>query len=429
MKEEKVNKNAQDGLTTTETTSEEKKENGGMIPPNQETASKDGKKKKILAAVLSLVIAGGIGVACYVKGQENKKTAQATAFDDVEVAFNEEYSDGAIARTKDGTVDTKELIFVTKDGKEDKDTVVDSVDVAEIDTTEEGDYVVTYTLSTKDKLGNHATKTFEKTFSVVSTDTTAPVIKLKEDTVTLTVGDKLNAKDNVKSVKDEFDGEIKDYTVDDSKVDTSKKGTYKVTVTATDSSDNKAEKEFTVKVKEKKTTASTSNKSSTTASSNKTNASSSKNNTTTTNNNSGTTATVINTTTNTNTNTSSNTASNNNTAAQPQQTCRTVHHDATGHYETVVTGQTWVEVNPAWDETVVTGSVAICNGCYQEFSTYDEWSSHCDYFLLQGNYDHGAYHTRPTFSTVHHDATGHYENVTSQQWVQDSAAYDETVCG
>lgn len=419
----------------------ENKEIGNTFK-NEVQGKKDSSKKKILAGVISVAIAASIGGACYIKGEENKKTAQETAFDDVEVVFNEEYSDGAIALTKEGgTVDTKDLISVTKDGEEDTDTTIDSVDVAEIDTTAEGDYVVTYTLSTKDKLGNNATKTFEKTFSVVSTDTTAPVIKLKEDTVTLTVGDKFTAKDNVKSVKDEFDGEIKDYTVDDSKVNTSKKGTYKVTVTATDSANNKAEKEFTVKVKEAKTTASNdSKKSSTASSSSKTNTTTSKKNNTTASSNSNkttsssssksnsSTASNKNNSSSSSSSSSNNSSSSSNTSTPTQPTCRTVHHDATGHYETVVTGQTWVQDSAAWDETVATGSVVVCNGCGQEFGTYNEWVAHDESFMFQGNDDHGSYHTNATYSTVHHDATGHYENTTSQQWVQDSAAWDETVC-
>ena len=142
---------------------------------------------------------------------------------------------------------------------------------------------------------------------------------------------------------------------------------------------------------------------------------------------------------------SSNTSGN----SSKSQSCKTVHHDATGHYENTTTQQ-WVQDSAAWDETVVdqaawdeqvdTGQgVIVCNGangdrCGQQFNSLMEWSDHID-AVHNGL---GGYHIAPKYTTVHHDAvthvvhhdaTGHYETVvTGQQWVQDSAAWDETVC-
>ena len=141
--------------------------------------------------------------------------------------------------------------------------------------------------------------------------------------------------------------------------------------------------------------------------------------------------------------------SNTSGSSSKSQTCKTVHHDATGHYENTTTQQ-WVQDSAAWDETVVdqaawdeqvdTGeAVYVCNGangdrCGQQFNTLDEWRNH-HYSVHNGL---GGYHPAPKYTTVHHDAvthvvhhdaTGHYETVvTGQQWVQDSAAWDETVC-
>ena len=135
--------------------------------------------------------------------------------------------------------------------------------------------------------------------------------------------------------------------------------------------------------------------------------------------------------------------SNTSGSSSKSQTCRTVHHDATGHYENTTTQQ-WVQDSAAWDETVVdqaaydeqvnSGRVAVCNECGQTFNSDEEWFIHDD-IAHDGE---GGYHPAPKYVTVHHDAvthvvhhdaTGHYETVvTGQQWVQDSAAWDETVC-
>lgn len=121
-------------------------------------------------------------------------------------------------------------------------------------------------------------------------------------------------------------------------------------------------------------------------------------------------------------------------SSSKSQTCRTVHHDATGHYENV-TSQQWVQDTAAYDETVVDQAAYNdpgyykCNYCGYTTSDINDIYDHCEQDM--GTFSHiaGTYHPAVTH-TVHHDATGHYETVvTGQQWVQDSAAYDETVCG
>ena len=94
-----------------------------------------------------------------------------------------------------------------------------------------------------------------------------------------------------------------------------------------------------------------------------------------------------------------------------------VHHEATGHNEQYV-------VQAAWDETVTTYedyAWECCNVCGAD-CTADPWG-HMEQHALA--YEGGGYHTeygtRPVTTTVHHDA------VYGTRWVQDSAAWDETV--
>ena len=103
-------------------------------------------------------------------------------------------------------------------------------------------------------------KTIQKDVKIIVKDTKRPEIVLKKDKVTITAGDKLNLKDNVKSVKDPVDGALKysdketkksGYCIDKGKLNTKKAGTYEVIVKAFDANGNKTEKKFKVIVKKK----------------------------------------------------------------------------------------------------------------------------------------------------------------------------------
>ena len=93
-----------------------------------------------------------------------------------------------------------------------------------------------------------------------TTDTTKPTIEFKASSVTVVLGSEYAASDNVKSVKDDVDGTLKEtgkavknsgyYIIDDSKVDLKTAGEYEVTVTATDKAGNTAKKSFKLTVKE-----------------------------------------------------------------------------------------------------------------------------------------------------------------------------------
>lgn len=83
-----------------------------------------------------------------------------------------------------------------------------------------------------------------------ATDHKGPTITLNgKDEITINKDEKYE-ESGVKKVVDNTDGkmDVKDVTIDSSKVDTSKVGTYKVTYTALDSFKNKTEKVRTVKV-------------------------------------------------------------------------------------------------------------------------------------------------------------------------------------
>lgn len=273
-----------------------------------------------------------------------------------------------------------------------------------------------------------------------SVDTTNPVITLVSKSVTVEKDTKYSAKDNIKSVTDDTDGTLEYvkkategsayYLIDDSKVDTSKTGTYKVVVTASDKSGNTATKNFKVIVndEEKKDTSKksdstkTDSKSNSGASSSSTKKSSSKSSTSENSSS--------------NTNTSQSASANSSTVSNTQNTqstqnCSTVHHDATGHYEQKLK-------TAAWDESVYEGVKIKCNACGETFSGSSEYLAHSSYYhkLWEEQFDqtgdpektdksllaHGSSTDVPVYSYIHHDAE--YESV----WVEDTAAYDETVC-
>lgn len=389
------------------------------------------KKKKWFIIIICFVLIAGVAEFGYLSSQSKKKEeAQKTAFDNVAVEVKDDYAETIPLTSEEKILKTKDLVEILKDGKADKNTKITKVSKDTIDTSKEGGYIITYTIETIDSLGNKATKDYKKTFTVTNTDEVAPVIKLNKDTVEITEGDTYDPSGNIKSVKDDFDGNITKadkkpdeagtayYLIDSSKLDTSKAGKYKVKVTAADKAGNEATKEFTVKVKAKKEDKSSSSGSTNSNSeSGKNNSTSgSKNNTGSSSKNNGTSNSNKGNTSSGNNNSGTSGSSSNN---KPQQNCKTIHHDATGHNETV-----WVQDTEAWDEQVPVATIYVCNGCGQEFPSKDAWWNHAMTYLGQDDDSHGSNHTYIQYTTVHHDATGHNET----KWVQDTAAWDETVC-
>lgn len=386
------------------------------------------KKQKWFIIIICFVLIAGVAEFGYLSSQSKKKEeAQKAAFDNVAVEVKDDYAETIPLTSEEKILKTEDLVEILKDGKADKNTKITKVSKDTIDTSKEGGYVITYTIETIDSLGNKATKDYKKTFTVTNTDEVAPVIKLNKDTVEITEGDAYDPIGNIKSVKDDFDGNITKvdkkpdeagsayYLIDSSKLDTSKAGEYKVKVTAADKAGNEATKEFTVKVKAKKEDKSSSNGSTNSNSgSGKNNSTSgSKNNTGSSSKNNGTSnSNKGNTSSGSNNSGTSGSSSNN----KPQQNCTTVWvQDSAAWDETVVD-------QAAWDETVNTrvGDIVVCNGCGQEFNSYEEWDKHAGSFASQGDWSHGGYHIDGRYSTsvvhhdaithvVHHEATGHYE--------------------
>lgn len=95
----------------------------------------------------------------------------------------------------------------------------------------------------------------------------------------------------------------------------------------------------------------------------------------------------------------------------------TVHHDATGHNEQYV-------VQAAYDEQVTTYEDYpwdCCNVCGADCTADPGGHAYQHAIKGEGGGHHTEYDSRPVTKTVHHDA------VYGTKWVQDSAAYDETV--
>lgn len=73
------------------------------------------------------------------------------------------------------------------------------------------------------------------------------------------------------------------------------------------------------------------------------------------------------------------------------------------------TEQRWVQDSAAWDEQCPTDSYIQCS-CGQRFDNQAQWSQHNKSLGFgQGH----SYSVQETYGTVHHDATGHYETVTT----------------
>lgn len=382
----------------------------------KETSNKpDGskkKKQKWFIIIICFVLIAGVAEFGYLSSQSKKKEeAQKTAFDNVAVEVKDDYAETIPLTSEEKILKTKDLVEILKDGKADKNTKITKVSKDTIDTSKEGGYIITYTIETIDSLGNKATKDYKKTFTVTNTDEVAPVIKLNKDTVEITEGDAYDPSGNIKSVKDDFDGNITKadkkpdeagtayYLIDSSKLDTSKAGEYKVKVTAADKAGNEATKEFTVKVKAKKEDKSSSNGStnSNSGSSKNNSTSGSKNNTGSSSKNNGTSNSNKGNTSSGNNNSGTSGSSSNN---KPQQNCSQVKtKDAWD--EQVLVSAAWDETvidQPAWDESYV-----VCT-CGAKFSSNSEWLVHMnEYLYTQEENNHKNSHVE----SIHHDAITH----------------------
>lgn len=104
-------------------------------------------------------------------------------------------------------------------------------------------------------------------------------------------------------------------------------------------------------------------------------------------------------------------------SSKPQHThtwvaqTKNVYHEATGHYE-----NQWVQDSAAWDEPTYEERY-VCYKCGKVMT--DDMDPGVHVAECGGSYGVESIQT----GTIHHEATGHNE----QKWVQDSAAWTETV--
>ena len=111
----------------------------------------------------------------------------------------------------------------------------------------------------------------------------------------------------------------------------------------------------------------------------------------------------------------------------------TVHHEATGHYTDVVVGTRTVVDKEAWDEPVYEWRAygVRCKGCGQIFDSENEFFTHSDYQAdVLDDWGHGSWEVlfrNEQVDTIHHEAETHEEDIKEKQWIEDTAAYDETV--
>lgn len=297
-----------------------------------------------------------------------------------------------------------------------------------IDTSRVGEIEVTYTVTNK-KSGEK--KKLTAKFEVVNSQ--APAFKTTASSKEIELGDEFDPKTLVKNdggckQVDEEPNKNEDGTYDEawytvtSNVKTDKVGTYsvkfhavgtngassdtKVTITVSEKTEEsaKADSKTNSKKDDKTTTKSDSKKAE-----NKSNATASKNNKTAEKTN-GATASK-------NNNTSS---GNTSSSTQPQQKpaekkCHEVYHDAEGHWETVVTGQKWIQDTEGYYEKIV-----VC-GCGATFPDDNAWEEHA---INEEDPIHGGYNVQ----SIYHDGTGHYEDITEQKYLIDKQAWTETVC-
>lgn len=398
---------------------------------NENTKKIDGKKKriKILSAVLAVIIV----IAAVITGTVGCNTSNKN-FECELTQIKKE-----VEYTSEGKpVDPLSLVYIgEKTEKKAKKSGIDenleaTAYPVNIDTSRVGNIEVTYTVTNK-KSGE--SKKLTSTFEVVNSD--APVFKTTDKKKEITAGEKFDpeslVKDNggCKKVDEEpsknADGTYAEawYTVT-SNVNVDKAGTYSVKFHAVGTNGVASDSEVTITVSEKKeesakedskTDSKKDTKTATKSDSKKTvkksNTANSKNNKTADKTN-GATASKNNSSTS-----SGNTSSSTQTQQKPaEKKCHEVYHDAEGHWETVVTGQKWIQdTQDSYQDDIVCA-------CGKHFGTdYDAYSSHADDALADGDLGHGY-----SVQQIVIPGTGHYEDITEQKYVIDKQAWTESVC-
>lgn len=394
---------------------------------NENEKKIDNKKKRI--KILSVILAVIIVIAAVITGTVGCNTSNKDAeYELTQIKKEVEY-------TSEGKpIDPLSLVYIGEkaEKKATKAGIDENLEATayptNIDTSRVGEIEVTYAVTNK-KSGEK--KKLTAKFEVVNSQ--APAFKTTASSKEIKLGDEFDPKTLVKNdggckQVDEEPNKNEDGTYDEawytvtSNVKTDKVGTYsvkfhavgtngassdtKVTITVSEKTEEsaKADSKTNSKKDDKTTTKSDSKKAE-----NKSNATASKNNKTAEKTN-GATASK-------NNNTSS---GNTSSSTQPQQKpaekkCHEVYHDAEGHWETVVTGQKWIQDTEGYYEKIV-----VC-GCGATFPDDNAWEEHA---INEEDPIHGGY----TVQSIYHDGTGHYEDITEQKYLIDKQAWTETVC-
>lgn len=318
-----------------------------------------------------------------------------------------------------------------------------TVDDSKVDSTKAGTYPLTITVKLKAETTeqnivsattDNSAESMDTSTSEKEPDTEADKDAAKDtvkDTVDVIVAEKKDAEDLLNKgsavIGDDSKVEVKEdkknasndgkeeekKTEDSSKQEVSNK---------TDSKKEESKKEDTKKNDKKKEP---SKQEKTAKNDSKKNETSNKSNTATSNKKQETTKPSPSTSTTTKpaTNSGSNKDNSNKTETKPvhqhnyvAQT-HVVHHEATGHNEPYV-------VQDAWDEQVTTYEDYpwdCCNVCGADCTADPGGHAYQHAIKGEGGGHHTEYDSRPVTKTVHHDA------VYGTRWVQDTAAYDETV--
>lgn len=385
-------------------------------------------KRKIVAIMLAAVVVSASVVGCgenKTTETENKKVQTTTVATTKKTTSNHDaikkYIEKAdkIVITKDAkNLDMEKAVssMVSESQKDNVESV--AVDDSKVDSTKAGTYPLTITVKLKEETADQK----EETSTDNKQESEKNTIK---DTVDVIVADKDKADDLLNNgsavVGDDSKVEVKD----DKEVasnDTKKEETDKKTE---EKKEETSKKEETKKEETKKDTSSKTESSSSDKKQDNTTNTATPSQPAASKPAASKPAETKPSTSKPSTNTNSGSNQGNSTPApskpahQHNYVAQThvVHHDATGHNEPYI-------VQAAWDEQVTTYEDydwACCNVCGADITNCINEHTYQHAINYEGGGWHTEYGTRPVTTTIHHDA------VYGTRWVQDSAAWDETV--
>ncbi|MEG2384466.1 MAG: M15 family metallopeptidase [Erysipelotrichaceae bacterium] len=188
------------------------------------------KKRNCIILVILILSLCGVGIFFYQKYTIKK------SHDAMKIVFIKE----AIIEYGDKHYDVKKLV---------KNATDKIVSYPKVDTNKIGKQELKFVIE-KDKYKKNIK------FNVEVKDTMKPIIKLKEETMSLYLNCEFDPKTNIESISDPVDGELvlsekekkNAYTIK-SEVDVNTEGNYKVSINAIDQHRNSEHKEYTVEIK------------------------------------------------------------------------------------------------------------------------------------------------------------------------------------